>query len=51
MPSAYFAMFSQKRISMVATWARVAVSCGLRVVVLVPVMRPAPTAQLIAVRA
>ena len=49
--SAYLTIFSQKRIRMVATWARVAVSCGLRVVLLVPVIRPVPTAHCRAVRA
>ena len=51
--SSWFAAYqvtysSQNRMSIVATWARVAGPWGLRVSVLVPLMIPAPTAHCMA---
>lgn len=40
-----YLMFSQKRIKMVATWARVAVPAGFRALLPMPLTRLAPTAQ------
>ena len=48
--SVYFAIFSQKRMSMVAIWARVAVLWG-RISVPMPLMRPSVTLQLMGVTA
>ena len=47
-PAPSWATLRQNRISMVATWARVAVSAGARTLPPVPEIRPAPTAQLMA---
>lgn len=47
-PSGYFTMFSQKRMRMVATSARVALFAGARCVSSTPRTRPVPIAQLIA---
>ena len=44
----YFAMFSQKRIRIVATSARVALPAGLSVVLVTPVIRPSAFAHCIA---
>ncbi len=44
----YFSVFSTKRMRMVATWARVALPWGDRVVAEVPEMIPLPTAQAMA---
>ena len=48
-PGAFgYAMSSINRVRMVATWARVASPWGLRVVAVVPVRMPWPTAQAMA---